>query len=279
MGSTQALSALLYGFIQGVTEFLPVSSSGHLALIPKFLDWKDPGVAFDLWMHVGTALAVLVYFHRKIFPLFYELKKLILAPKGPMTSERSYLINIIIATGVTGVFALSGKHLGETIGRMPLMIGLNLIIFGVFMYGADFLAHQRELLSKHEGFTPSKERMNKVLLKESILVGLFQAMAIFPGVSRSGATLSIMRMMNFKREEAASFSFILSLPIIFIGALLKVKEMEGAVNLVELLLGVGVSFFVGLATIHFFLGMIKKMGLGIFCFYRIALAIVIFYVL
>ena len=279
MNSTQTLSALLYGFIQGVTEFLPVSSSGHLALIPKFLDWKDPGVAFDLWMHVGTALAVLVYFHKKIFPLFSELKNLIIEPKATLTAERSYLINIIIATGVTGVLALSGKHLGETIGRMPLMIGLNLIIFGVFMYGADFLAHQRELLSNHEGFIQNTERMNKVLIKESILVGLFQAMAIFPGVSRSGATLSIMRMMNFKREEAASFSFILSLPIIFIGALLKAKDMEGSVNLVELLLGVGVSFLVGLATIHFFLGMIKKMGLGIFCFYRIALALVIFYFL
>ena len=138
MNSTQTLSALLYGFIQGVTEFLPVSSSGHLALIPKFLDWKDPGVAFDLWMHVGTALAVLVYFHKKIFPSFGELKNLIIDCAATMTAERSYLINIIIATGVTGVLALSGKHLGETIGRMPLMIGLNLIIFGVFMYGADF---------------------------------------------------------------------------------------------------------------------------------------------
>ena len=196
----------------------------HLALIPKFLDWKDPGVAFDLWMHVENGLAVLVYFHKKIFPLFGELKNIIIEPKATLTAERSYLVNIIIATVVTGVLALSGKHLGETIGRMPLMIGLNLIIFGVFMYGADFLAHQRELLSNHEGLIQNTERMNKVLIKESILVGLFQAMAIFPGVSRSGATLSIMRMMNFNREEAASFSFILSLLIIFIGALLKVMD-------------------------------------------------------
>ena len=279
MSETQFLSALLYGFIQGVTEFLPVSSSGHLALIPKFLDWKDPGVAFDLWMHVGTALAVLTYFHRKIFPLFAALKDLILDPRNTNSPNRGYLINMIIATGVTGILALIGKHLGETIGRMPMMIGLNLIIFGVFMYGADFIAAQKELGHQMKGFISVNDRMNTIKVKESIFIGLFQAMAIFPGVSRSGATLSIMRMMNFTREEAASFSFILSLPLIFIGAILKVKEIDGQINFLELLLGVSISFIVGLVTIHFFLELIKKIGLGIFCFYRIFLAVLIFYFL
>jgi undecaprenyl-diphosphatase len=277
--SLEILSALLYGFIQGVTEFLPVSSSGHLALIPKFLDWKDPGVAFDLWMHVGTALAVFVYFFRLIIPLLKELGSLILKPLAPINENRAYLLNIIIATAVTGVLALSGKHLGETVGRLPVAIGMNLILFGLFMFGADFIAAQRERVYSHHGAGEIPEKLKKLRIKESLFIGLFQAMAIFPGVSRSGATLSIMRMMSISRSEAASFSFILSLPIIFIGALLKAGELEGSINLYELILGVSVSFIVGIITIHFFLQMIKKVGLGVFCIYRIILALFIFYFL
>ena len=132
MNETQVFSSILYGVIQGITEFLPVSSSGHLALIPQFFNWKDPGVAYDLWMHVGTALAVLTYFHRKIFSLFSELISLYKNPTK-MTGERPYLYNMMIATGVSGVLALFGNHLGETFGRMPLIIGCNLIIFGILI--------------------------------------------------------------------------------------------------------------------------------------------------
>ena len=279
MTQLEIFSALLYGIIQGVTEFLPVSSSGHLALIPKFLNWKDPGVAFDLWMHVGTALAVLVYFYRQILPLVTELFSCVVSPMAKITPKRAYLFNIIVATGVTGVLALSGKHLGETVGRLPVAIGLNLILFGLFMFGADFIAAQRERVHAHEGVENIPDRLNQLRIKESIFIGVFQAMAIFPGVSRSGATLSIMRMMSISRAEAASFSFILSLPIIFIGAIMKIGDLEGAINFYELALGVSVSFIVGVMTIHFFLKMIKKIGLGIFCAYRIMLAIFIFYYL
>ena len=279
MSVLEVYSSLLYGFIQGVTEFLPVSSSGHLALIPKFLDWKDPGVAFDLWMHVGTALAVLVYFYRQIFPLIIELGKTIASPTAPINANRAYLFNIIIATGITGALALSVKDLGESVGRLPAAIGINLILFGLFMFGADFIASQRELAIEHEGHQRKNDLFNSLLIKESIFIGLFQAMAIFPGVSRSGATLSIMRMMSISRSEAASFSFILSLPIIFIGAIMKAGDLEGAINIYELILGVSVSFIVGIITIHFFLQMIKKIGLGVFCIYRILLALVIFYYL
>ena len=275
----EVLSALLYGFVQGVTEFLPVSSSGHLALIPKFLDWKDPGVAFDLWMHVGTALAVFVYFYPQILPLLKEFFGLIKKPFAPMNPDRAYLLNIMMATIVTGGLALCGKNLGETVGRIPVAIGLNLILFGLFMFGADFIAAQRERVYVQSGGQVSDNRLHQLRIKESIFIGLFQAMAIFPGVSRSGATLSIMRMMSISRNESASFSFILSLPLIFIGAILKVGELDGRINVLELLLGVSISFIVGIMTIHFFLQMIKKIGLGIFCGYRIILAILIFYYL
>ena len=174
MSALEIYSALLYGFIQGVTEFLPVSSSGHLALIPKFLHWKDPGVAFDLWMHVGTALAVLVYFYRQIFPLIGELGKTIIRPLAPMNSDRAYLFNIIIATGVTGVLALSVKHLGESVGRLPAAIGINLILFGLFMFGADFIATQRELAIEHEGQQRKNDLFNSLRIKEALFIGLFR---------------------------------------------------------------------------------------------------------
>ncbi len=269
----EGISSFLYGVIQGVTEFLPVSSSGHLALLPHFLGIKDPGVVFDLSMHVGTALAVGVYFNRDLKVIFSQVKILItqgLKEKG-IPAESAWAFNMIFATVVTvfGIFAL--KPLALQYGRHPLSMVITLSAFGIFMYMADTFKSDTD-----------DKFMNQVQWKKSFLIGLFQSFAIFPGVSRSGSTLTISRQLGLGREEATRFSFLLSLPIIFAGFFYKLPSIfsgQESFDLYALVVGITVSFIVGLLTIHYFLKFIKKIGLAYFSFYRIFLAFVVFYYL
>ncbi len=266
----EGISSFIYGVIQGVTEFLPVSSSGHLALLPHFLGIKDPGVVFDLSMHVGTALAVAVYFNRDLKILGAQLKTLIktLGKEKRIDSESAWSFNMLLATIVTVIFIFLLKPLAFEYGRNPLTMVFTLSLFGVFMFVADTFVSDSD-----ESF------MNKFAWKKSVMIGLFQAFAIFPGVSRSGATLTISRQMGLGREEATRFSFLLSLPIIFAGFFYKLPVIfSGKENfdLYAMVVGISVSFVVGLLTIHYFLKFIKKIGLGVFSIYRVLLAIVVY---
>ena len=250
--------AIIYGIIQGLTEFLPVSSSGHLALLPKFLKIVDPGVTFDLAMHVGTALAIMVYLRKDIIDMFRK-------------DDKSFLYNQIIATIVSVVFIFIFKTFSEKFGRGHIIISINLIVFGILMIFADMLATKNE----------TQIMENRKELKKSSLIGFFQALAIFPGVSRSGATLTISRFMGLSRYEAGRFSFLLSLPIIFAGFCYKWTQLTGseAFDTRSLIIGVVASFVMGIITIHYFLKFIQKVGLLIFGVYRILLggAVFLFY--
>ncbi len=259
-------AAIIYGLIQGVTEFLPVSSSGHLALLPKFIGIKDPGVAFDLAMHVGTALSIIIYFNKEVMSI---LKSLVVMVKEPSRykSEGAWTANMMVATLITFIFVLLFKSFAEQYARDPLWIATNLILFGLIMFAADW-----------RGAKSNKSEMSEFKLKSSFLIGLSQSLAIFPGVSRSGATLSMARFLGLGREEASRFSFLLSLPIILAGFFYKLPSLSAqgeAFNWSACIIGMIVSFFVGLLTIHFFLKLIKKVGLGIFTIYRIILAVVV----
>lgn len=249
------LDGVVYGLIQGVSEFLPVSSSAHLALLPYILKIQDPGVAFDLAMHLGTALAVIFYFYRDIIMLL----------------KSSYILNYIVATSVTVLLVLFIKDFGATLGRNPYFIAMNLLVFGWFLYWAD-----RRKVTQKSDFRSS------YFIKESLLIGFSQAMAIFPGVSRSGITLTISRSLGFSREESGRFSFLLSLPIILGGMIFKIPELtnsEMSIDLPSLLMGVSLSFITGLIVIHFFFKLLSKLGFIYFALYRTALAIIIFLVL
>jgi len=255
----------LYGIVQGLTEFLPVSSSAHLALLPYFFTVEDPGVTFDLAMHVGTALAVFCYFRRDVYVLTIELLAL-LGKKPSVYGRRNYCVNFIITTVVSVLFAFVLKDYAPQFGRNPQVIAFNLCFFGILMLLADYFMSESEHLVMSEKYQWSK----------SLLIGIFQAIALFPGVSRSGATLTIARFLKLGRDEAAAYSFLLSLPLIFGGFILKLAEFtesSGHGGWSVALWGMFVSFLVGLLAIHFFLKFIKKMGLWIFSLYRIALAI------
>lgn len=259
------IDALFYGVIQGITEFLPVSSSGHLALLPHYLKINDPGVAFDLAMHVGTALAVLVYFFKDVKEIFSSaLDKDDLVKRE---SGRSWIANMIIATLITFVLAFAIKDIAADYGRSAWMISLNLVIFGILMWYFD-----------HKGVQEDTSIMSESIdVKRSLLIGLFQGLAVFPGVSRSGSTLTISRLLGLSRMEATRFSFLLSLPVIFAGFIYKLPEVLGngaQFAVMDLVIGLVLSFVVGIATIHYFLKFISNTGLWVFSVYRFLLAII-----
>lgn len=241
------LESFFYGLVQAVTEFLPVSSSGHLALIPHFLQITDPGLAFDLSMHLGTAFAVMIYFYKDILFL----------------CRSPYISNYILATIATVIPVFLLKALAEDYGRSPLFIAINLILFGWVLFYADKLGKKQKQSFKEHFY-----------LKESLLIGLAQVLAIFPGVSRSGITISMGRVLGFDKERASAFSFLLSVPIIMGGVVLKFKELTSggeAFDMNVLVVGVLSSFFLGLFVIHYFLKLVKKINFLYFALYRTVL--------
>lgn len=254
---------LIYGAIQGVAEFLPISSSAHLALLPHFLKINDPGVVFDLMMHLGTALAVILYFKKELVTNFKYIIPSIIRYKDQ--DERFYYNrHLILATSVTVVMAVLLKKFGETIGREPWMISINLIVFGFFMWLAD-----RKIDREDEHF------IKKTDYKKAALIGFFQGLAISPGVSRSGATIGMGRYLGLGRKEASSFSFLLSLPIILLGAVAEIPLLfKGNLQFEvgDCLWGIVFSFCFGIVTIHFFVKIIKNIGLAPFLIYRLVLA-------
>jgi undecaprenyl-diphosphatase len=261
-----SLWALFYGFIQGVSEFLPISSSGHLALIPFFAEFKDPGVIFDLLMHLGTAIAVILYFHKDIKRLIKEYFYLIFKADFKNTV---FAQNFLVSTFFSFILILFIKDIAFKYGRAPLIIGINFIFFGALMYWADLkLANGLDLTKlKH--------------WKAAIIIGLSQSLAVFPGVSRSGITLTTSRYLGMTRFEASRFSFLLSLPVILGSILFKLPEIitgnATPVSFSIVVIGILSSFIFGLITIHFFLKIISKVGLKYFSFYRVVIGLGLIY--
>lgn len=258
--------ALFYGFVQGISEFLPISSSGHLALIPFFMNLRDPGVVFDLLMHLGTAFAVIIYFWRELKELWLQMLSYVFRTNK---KETSFFKNFVISTFATLILIILLKKVAFDFGRQPLIIGINFVVFGVLMFLAD-LREGRDLdLTK----TTAK--------KNALLIGLAQGLAIFPGVSRSGITLTIARSLKINRLQASRYSFLLSLPIIIGSIIFKLPEiMNGTAVSVEpsiMLSGVIFSFLFGIVTIHFFLKLIAKIGLIYFSLYRVLIGLILIY--
>lgn len=258
--------ALFYGFIQGVSEFLPISSSGHLALIPFFFELQDPGVIFDLLMHVGTAIAVILYFWKEVKRLVVEGLQLVFKRDLKNTI---FCQNFLIATLFSFVLIMIIKDFALDNGRAPKIIGFNFIFFGILMYFSD----------KKIGGDLDLTRQSS--LKKSIIIGLSQSLAIFPGVSRSGITLTTSRFIGMNRVDASRFSFLLSLPIILGSVVFKLPEIiNGSATPVSfsiIIIGVVSSFVFGIVTIHFFLKVIAKLGLGYFSLYRVIIGALLIY--
>jgi len=257
--------AIIYGLIQGLSEFLPVSSSGHLALLPYVMSIPDPGVVFDLMMHLGTALAVIIYFRKDIFSYARTLNPTLMNFKIG-GEARWFTRNFIFSTFVS-IFFIVCLLLPSKYARTPWIIVFNLAFFGLLLWLADRKSRKNSQLD-----SPMEKGLQ---LKMAGLIGAAQALAIFPGVSRSGITLTMALFLGMKRKEAGQFSFLLSLPIILAGIFKEIPEIVRDGNsdsLGVLLLGILTSFVVGWITIHFFMKLIGKIELKYFTFYRWILA-------
>ena len=256
------IQSVVYGIVQGITEFLPISSTAHLILIPWFFGWKDPGIVFDIALHIGTALAVIIFFIKDW---------IILIRSGftkPKSDDGKLFWFIIIATVPGG---LAGMLLDEYMERIrnPLLIGIVLIIFGIVLYLADRIGK-------------NKIELKNTGLLRSLYIGLSQALAIIPGISRSGVTMSAGRFLGMTRESAAKFTFLLSGPIILAAGLYHIKDLNSVpIDIIPFMISILASAIVGALSIKFLLSYLKKWGFGLFAVYRFALGtfIIILYFL
>ncbi len=258
------LQAIILGMVQGLGEFLPISSSAHLILAPWFFGWQDQGLAFDVALHWGTLLAVVIYFRNDIVLLIKGFwHSLLPSTRDIRNNLYQKLAWLIILASIPG--AIIGKLLeaeAEYAFRSPLLIAVTLSLVGLILFIVDRYSEKQKDLG-HIGW------------KQSLLVGLSQALAIIPGVSRSGATMTMARYLKFKREDAAKFSFLMSIPIIFGAGLLKIPDLSLQNNQMPLIAGFLSSFIFGLLAIKYLLRYISKNSFAIFTWYRLVLAAVI----
>jgi len=206
--------SVVMGLVQGLGEFLPISSSAHLVLVPWFFNWLDPGLTFDIALHIGTLIAVIAYFWRDWVKLIRG------AFQGTKSKEGRLFWYLVLATIPGAIMGLLLEEKAETVFRNPLLIAVMLIVLGVLLYWAD--RKGRKLTN-----------VNNISLGQSLMIGISQALAIIPGVSRSGITMTTGLLFGLTREGAARFSFLLSAPVIFGAGLIKVPDIlanPGMVN-------------------------------------------------
>ncbi len=248
------LQAVILGLAQGLGEFLPISSSAHLVLIPWLLRWTDPGLTFDVALHVGTLVAVIIYFWRDWWQLIIKGFTDVRSAKGRLFW---YLVVATVPGAIAG-FLLEKK--AETLFRSPLLIAIMLILMGIFLYWADHRSSKNI-------------EMNNITFRTSLLIGISQALAIIPGVSRSGITMTTGLLMGLTREGAARFSFLLSTPIIFGAAMVKLPGVisDPSAITVDFTIGMAVSFITGIASIGFLLRYVQTKDFLPFVWYRFIL--------
>lgn len=253
----ELIQALILGIVQGLTELLPISSSAHLNLIPWVFNWEMPA-SFDVALHFGTLLAIALFFFKDWIALIKGGYNQVV--KKEKSTEGRMFWYIVIATIPGGAIGFLLDHfVGDSLGKMPLLIATALIIMGIILYIADKKA-------------PSKTKYKDMTFKQTFLIGLSQALAFIPGVSRSGVTMTAGRIMGVERESTAKYSFMLSAPIVLGATLYKFKDFVFGMPFV---VGVLASFLVGLAVIKFLLQYLQKGSFKIFAIYRVILGIAI----
>ncbi len=255
------LQILLIAIIQGVTEFLPISSSGHLILLPIFGGFEDQGPMIDIAVHVGSLLAIITYFFRDALGLARGGLASVGIGKDPV--QRRLFLFILLGTipaVAVGLFLKSGGYLDGF--RSTQLVAINLIFYGILLGIAD-------------KFGANERRYDQMRLKDAVIVGLAQALALIPGTSRSGVTMTAARFLGFERTEAARFSFLLSIPAVAGAGVLIVPDLIAAPSalLGEALLAGVLTFFAALATMTFLMQFLKRASMMLFVVYRVLLGI------
>ena len=261
------IQVIVLAVVQGLTEFLPISSSGHLVLVPSAFGWADQGMAFDVAMHLGSLVAVLIYFRGDIASLLKGTTQVL---GGKVATFESRLA-LAIGLGTIPA-AIGGLLLADLISanlRSPSVIVVTLSGYAVLMLLADRLGRRDRILTS-------------IGIKDVVLIGLAQALSLVPGTSRSGVTITAAMALGFERTEAARFSFLLAVPVILLASgyeLTVLLRADASVAWGQLGFGALIAAIVAYMSIEFFMRFVNRVGLLPFAIYRLALAAVVLYVL
>lgn len=258
------LHIITLAIIQGITEFLPISSSGHLILVPALTDWPDQGILMDVGVHVGTLMAVVLYFRADIMRMLCAFWQMITLKKDINQPDKRLMIAIILSTiPVVIVGGLVSKMGWNDLWRTMEVIGWTSIIFGLLLYFLD----EKSAVTK---------TISELRYGHAIIIGFAQILAIIPGVSRSGITMTAARGLGFSRTEAARFSMLMSIPTILAAGTLKGLELVQSGNFSlgsDIIFGVVLSFLTALIAIAGLMKWLEKSSMIPFVIYRVILGI------
>lgn len=261
------IQIVVLAIVQGLTEFLPVSSSGHLVLVPYLMDWVDQGLAFDVAVHFGSLVAVVIFFRKDIASLLSGGLQVV--GGNVQTPESRMALAIALGTVPAAVAGLLFASWIEANLRDPAVIVFTLSGFGILMALADRFGRRARVFAS-------------IGYKDAIIIGCAQALSLVPGTSRSGITITAARILGFKRQDAARFSFLLSAPVIFLAVVYKIVELmadSASIAWGQLGLGALVACFVAYLAIEIFMRVVTRIGLAPFAIYRVILAAIILAVL
>lgn len=255
---------IILGAVQGLSEFLPISSSAHLLLMPWFFHWPDQGLAFDVALHWGTLFAVIAFFYKDIWNMAKGFVNSLMPSRRDLKSNTYQKLAwlVLIASVPAAVIGKLFESQAETYFRNPLLVAATTSVMGVLLYLAD-------------RYGPKIKSLVEVYLPEAVFIGFAQALAIVPGFSRSGSTITAGLFMGFTRQDAARFSFLMSVPIIAGAGLLKLPEIAGIGNHAQLIAGFVSAAVFGFLAIKYMLRYISSRSFAVFTWYRLILAAII----
>lgn len=273
---------VVLALIQGITEFLPVSSSAHLIFPSQLLGWEDQGIAFDVAVHLGTLLAVVIYYISDLYEItIHTIKSMITRKQTPQSRVGWFIVIGTIPAAVAGLLL---EEFVSTAGRSIHIIAYTTIGFGLLLGLASYVNRKMNWHTKANFNNNRPDSLRKLNLAQTLVIGFSQALALIPGTSRSGITMTAGLFLGMRPEAAARFSFLLSIPIILASALLEgiklvTSDVPGVANPVEMLVGGIIAFITALIVIALFMRFISKSGMAVFVIYRILLGFGLLYFL
>jgi len=262
------LQAIVLGVVQGLTEFLPVSSSGHLIFIPKLFGWPDQGISFDVFIHLATLLAVVVFFRQKIWSILKSCIQYKSQKQEDVLNRKlfGFIILSIIPAGIVGFFG--GDWIEENL-RSPIIVAIDMMFWGLVLGAAEWWSKKKN----------NNQNFGDMNIQKASVMGIAQAIALLPGTSRSGITMTSGIFAGLTKKSAAEFSFLMSIPIIALAGAVDVLKMTqggvGEIGIAPLVAGFLAAAISGFLAITLLLKMIEKWSLKPFVIYRIIMGILI----
>lgn len=263
----EIIKAVVLGIIQGLSEFLPISSTAHLRIIPSFFGWKDIGAAYTAVIQIGTMIAIIIYFWKDLYNMFFSFISSVKEKSYMSKPDTRLLFMVSIGTIPILIFGYLFKDIIRTELRNIYIIAIDMVVFSFIIFAG-------------EKYTKKTSSIEKLSIKDSIIIGFFQALALIPGTSRSGSTMTGAFLRNMDRESAARYSFLLSIPAVLISGLYELYSeraslFTSAAHIESLIIATIVSGIVGYISIWFFLAYLKKHTLMVFIIYRILFGLLI----